>query len=100
MTAEIQIMEFDDYQKRPVTIRATKLDEAVWDRMYENAPTMSIRGHKLSIANADEDGRKQFIVHTLEGNMTAELNDMLIIGVQGEIYPCKPDIFEQTYDKV
>ena len=33
MTAEIQIMEFNDYQKRPVTIRATKLDEAVWDRM-------------------------------------------------------------------
>jgi hypothetical protein len=36
-------------------------------------------------------------IRTLEGTMTAQLDDFLIMGVQGEFYPCKPDIFEQTY---
>jgi hypothetical protein len=35
---------------------------------------------------------------TLEGTMTASLNDWIICGVKGELYPCKPDIFEATYD--
>lgn len=36
---------------------------------------------------------------TLEGQMSASLNDYIIKGVKGEFYPCKPDIFEMTYDK-
>ena len=40
------------------------------------------------------------IIRTLEGNMIATKGDYIIKGVQGEIYPCKPDIFEQTYDIV
>lgn len=39
-------------------------------------------------------------IHTLEGTMTALPNDWIIRGVNGEYYPCKPDIFEKTYDKV
>ena len=39
-------------------------------------------------------------IPTLEGNMYGDAEDMLIRGVQGEFYPCKPDIFEQTYEKV
>ena len=39
-------------------------------------------------------------IHTLEGDMTVSLNDWIIKGVKGEFYPCKPDIFEATYDKV
>jgi hypothetical protein len=39
-------------------------------------------------------------IPTPEGDMTAELNDWIIRGVQGECYPCKPDIFEQTYEKL
>jgi len=39
-------------------------------------------------------------IPTLEGTMTAQLNDWIIKGVNGEVYPCKPDIFEKTYDKV
>ena len=42
----------------------------------------------------------ELIIHTLEGDMTASLNDWIIQGVKGEIYPCKPDIFEMTYEKV
>ena len=37
-------------------------------------------------------------IQTLEGVMTAQQGDYIIRGVQGEFYPCKPDIFEQTYE--
>jgi len=40
------------------------------------------------------------LVRTLEGDMTCSLNDYIIKGVKGEYYPCKPDIFELTYDLV
>ena len=40
------------------------------------------------------------IIRTLEGDMTAEVGDWIITGVEGEIYPCKPHIFEQTYEPV
>ena len=43
---------------------------------------------------------KEIIIHTLEGNMKANVGDYIITGVQGEQYPCKPDIFEQTYEMV
>jgi hypothetical protein len=39
-------------------------------------------------------------IPTLEGTHEAKINDFIIKGVQGELYPCKPDIFEQTYEKV
>jgi hypothetical protein len=39
-----------------------------------------------------------FTISTLEGEMRADYGDWIIQGVQGELYPCKPDIFEATYD--
>ncbi len=39
-------------------------------------------------------------IYTLEGTMTARPGDWIIKGVQGEFYPCKPDIFEATYELV
>lgn len=39
-------------------------------------------------------------VHTLEGSLTVSYGDWLIQGVKGELYPCKPDIFEATYEPV
>lgn len=39
-------------------------------------------------------------IHTLEGVMTAQTGDWIIKGVKGEVYPCKPDIFEQTYERI
>jgi hypothetical protein len=39
-------------------------------------------------------------IHTLEGVMRGEVGDFIIQGVNGEIYPCKPDIFWKTYEKV
>jgi hypothetical protein len=39
-------------------------------------------------------------IKTLEGNMKAEIGDYIIKGIKGEFYPCKADIFEETYDQV
>ncbi len=43
---------------------------------------------------------KEVIIHTLEGNMKAEAGDYIITGVEGEQYPCKPDVFKKTYEPV
>ena len=40
------------------------------------------------------------IIHTLEGDMKASVGDYIITGLRGEKYPCKPDIFSKTYEKV
>ena len=41
---------------------------------------------------------EEIIIHTLEGDMKASVGDYIITGVNGERYPCKPDIFEKTYE--
>lgn len=51
----------------------------------------------LATAEADWDGESWYI-HTLEGDMRADVGDWIIKGVKGEFYPCKPDIFEATYE--
>lgn len=42
----------------------------------------------------------EITIHTLEGDMKASPGDWIITGVDGEQYPCKPDIFEKTYQRV
>lgn len=43
---------------------------------------------------------EEIIIHTLEGDMKASPGDWIITGVNGEKYPCKPDIFEKTYEPI
>jgi len=43
---------------------------------------------------------KELIISTLEGDMHASVGDYIITGVNGEKYPCKPDIFHKSYEKV
>lgn len=43
---------------------------------------------------------KEMIIHTLEGDMKASVRDYIITGLRGEKYPCKPDIFEKSYELV
>ena len=43
---------------------------------------------------------KEMIIHTLEGDMKASVGDYIITGLRGEKYPCKPDIFEKSYELV
>lgn len=42
----------------------------------------------------------EMVVHTLEGPLIASPGDWIITGINGERYPCKPDIFEKTYERV
>lgn len=63
-------------------------------------------GHKTEELSAfigqthDRDHYNWLTIATLEGDMKAQPGDWIIRGVKGEVYPCKPDIFEATYEKV
>lgn len=43
---------------------------------------------------------RELFIETLEGRMHVSLGDYIIKGIQGELYPCKPDIFAKTYEKI
>ena len=47
-----------------------------------------------------QTGQDTLDVETLEGTVQARINDWIIKGIAGELYPCKPDIFAATYDRV
>lgn len=44
--------------------------------------------------------KKEEVIHTLEGDMVATVGDYVIIGLKGERYPCKPDVFRASYEEV
>lgn len=83
------------YKKKPVVIEAIQfVDDA--ERILEIQEFM---GGGLLRVNY-EDPENPFIrIETLEGEMKAMVGDYIIKGVNGEFYPCKPDIFEKTYDE-
>lgn len=59
------------------------------------------RFRKKTIVEAyQHDGAESFVIHTLEGDMTARPGDWIITGIEGETYPCKPDIFQATYEEI
>ena len=80
----------EKYRKKPVVIEAVQ-----WtgENIKEVLDFMNWR-------NAAHDDEIGLMIHTLEGNHYASPGDWIIKGVQGEFYPCKPDIFEKTYEKV
>lgn len=87
------------YKKKPVVIEAmefTTNNEA-------GSPTMD------AIINWANQGQTKpqawhngtsIYINTLEGEMRADVGDFIIKGVNGEFYPCKPDVFEKTYELV
>ena len=74
------------YRKKPVVIEATQ-----WHG-FEKGP------HDLGVVPYDKAGYGW--IDTLEGGHIVTIKDWIITGIKGEKYPCKPDIFEQTYEKV
>lgn len=78
------------YRKKPVVIEAVQFTGNNYDEVHEFCP-----GIKYNLKDTDTS-----VIPTLEGNMTVSVGDFIIKGVKGEFYPCKPDIFEATYDKV
>ena len=81
------------YTKKPVTIEAMQFTNETKDQVF-NFITCNKQ------ADFDEDGIPILKIQTLEGIMTARFGDYVIKGVNGEFYPCKPDIFHKTYDEV
>ena len=75
------------YRKKPVIIEAVQYTGNNIEEIKKFCPNCSLLFDDL-------------IIPTLEGRMRASVNDYIIKGVDGEFYPCKPDIFEKTYDVV
>ena len=92
------------YRKKPIGIEAVQF---TGDNLEEIAKFMGIPVYGLqtsvdAILRTDGDYRENTHIHipTLEGTMTANCGDYIIKGVKGEFYPCKPDIFDETYEEV
>lgn len=81
------------YRKKPVVVQALQWDGANVDEVLDFISTKGLV-RRSTIDNS------RIYIDTLEGEMTASKDDWIIQGVKGEFYPCKPDIFEATYEKV
>lgn len=90
------------YKKKPVIIEAKRFlaytqgpDLIRWIESY---------GYKAEMGGSyydnEDPGPAYLLIHTLEGIHKANVGDWIIKGVKGEFYPCKPDIFDLTYEKI
>lgn len=79
------------FRKKPVVIEACQYGPYT-------APTLELLMFLEGSGARLGDG--YIIIQTLEGEMRADLGDWIIKGVKGEFYPCKPNIFELTYEEV
>ena len=80
-------MNMPKFRKKPVVIEAIQ---------WNNNPQEVMAFHSSMILRSDGS----LFIGTLEGTMHVSDKDWIIKGVNGEFYPCKPDIFEKTYEKV
>ena len=84
------------FRKKPVVIEATQ-----WFKMGDHP---AVEQFPWGRAPIKEEGRPDYwpfergIIKTLEGDHEVSPGDWIITGVKGEHYPCKPDIFEMTYE--
>lgn len=85
--------ELKQYRKKPVVIYA---HQWTGDNYKEIADFMGY----APISSAPNLPTNTLLIDTLEGDMMASVGDWIIRGVQGEYYPCKPDIFSATYEPV
>lgn len=91
------------YRKKPIEIEAITFDEMIEHGMnfqeaniVDGVPwSFEYQGHPITY-----EGDDCYLILTLEGNHRMTRNDMLLTGVNGEIYPCKIEIFKKTYDVV
>lgn len=98
------------FRKKPVVIEAIKLCWENWNAICEFANVGYLKEGKPEGCYIGPDGKPRegheasdkigILIPTLEGLMVGTEGDWLIRGVKGELYPCKPDIFDATYEKV
>lgn len=85
------------YRKKPVVIEAFKSGIDKWPDLFSKAIEDG------TVKFPDDKGFKTNVyctIETLEGTHIASIGDYIVRGVEGELYPCKYEIFEMTYDKV
>ncbi|MCP3683907.1 MAG: hypothetical protein GY861_14585 [bacterium] len=80
------------YRKKPIVIDAVQ-----WNGNNVDEVCDFMEGVDVEFKTSNP---MMVVIPTLEGDMLASVGDFIIKGVKGEFYPCKPDIFEQTYEKV
>jgi len=85
-------MAMKEYRKKPVIIKAVQITASTFDFLYSNSEQLP--------GVIYDPIKREARVATLEGTMTASMGDWLIVGVKGEIYPCKPDVFTMTHEEV
>jgi hypothetical protein len=83
------------FRKKPVVIEAFQVPAIGEDPSDEMVEFLNQEGVYEQWENGN-DG--EILIHTLEGDMVGTYGDWIIKGVAGEIYPCKPDIFNETYN--
>lgn len=94
------------FRKKPVVIEAFQMtkerrwDNSEWPNWLHQAWQIGMGDGGLWPDKAADPSGKTLRCGTLEGAHNIDWDDWIIQGVKGEIYPCKPDIFEATYDPV
>lgn len=84
------------YRKKPIVIEAIQFT----GQSSINVMTNKWQRAFLEVADFDDlEEKENFFIETLEGTHCVSLYDWVIKGIVGEFYPCKPDIFEDTYEK-
>ena len=84
------------FRKRPVEV-----DALCWRGMNHSEVRDFLGDDYVGLSSKfNPRGKSKVMIRTLEGTIYADVGDWIIRGVQGEHYPCKPDIFEQTYEVV
>lgn len=81
------------FVKKPIVIEAYQWDGDV-DELFKWSRNVSD-----GAGAGMQYGNKILTIKTLEGSMTVSLNDWIICGIKGEFYPCKPDVFEASYER-
>lgn len=92
------------YRKKPVIIEAFQFDGDLkgTDGKYyvPDWAVQALENGTMCFDSLDSDSPPcELFINTLEGRHHASVDDYIIQGVNGELYPCKPDIFEKTYEK-
>ena len=84
------------YRKKPVVVEAFQMTK---ERRWDNFEWPNWL-HKAWQKDPDDPKKEKLVCGTLEGGHRVDWDDFIIQGIKGEIYPCKPDIFEATYELV
>ena len=92
------------YRKKPVVIEAFQMTSDVLKNPTDQWPVWLLSAwqtppEKEGALFPVDNPERPLGIRTLEGYQEVTLDDFIIQGVQGEIYPCKPDIFWETYEK-